>query len=139
MERHHATGNIGLSNVKGAIATTIAHDSHNIVVAGTNDEDMLTAISELERMQGGLVYIVDGAVKSSLSLPIAGLFSNEPFEDVKEKLVHLKSALLTEGFDPGFNPFLTLSFLTLPVIPQLKLTDKGLFDVDRFEHITIDF
>ncbi|WP_226668219.1 adenine deaminase [Metabacillus litoralis] len=144
IERHHYTGNIGLGIVrgfqlkKGAIATTIAHDSHNLVVAGTNDEDMIKAIKALTEMQGGLVYVVDGEIIASLTLSIAGLFSDHDFNKVNEELIAFKNSLKESGFDPGFNPFLTLSFLTLPVIPEVKLTDKGLFDMSVFKHISVE-
>ncbi|MEI5907536.1 adenine deaminase [Bacillus spongiae] len=143
IERHNGTGNIGLGIVKGfqlkegAIATTIAHDSHNLVVTGTNDEDILCAISALEKMNGGLVFVKDGHVIASLSLPLAGLMSEDSYQKVNEELVQLKKTLIQSGFQPEFNPFLTLSFLTLPVIPELKLTDKGLFDVKTFQHIPV--
>ncbi|WP_439116629.1 adenine deaminase [Metabacillus litoralis] len=143
-ERHHYTGNIGLGIVKGlqlkngAIATTIAHDSHNLVVAGTNDEDMIMAVHALRDMQGGLVYVVEGEIKAALTLSIAGLFSDRDYTKVNEELIAFKHALKENGFDPGFNPFLTLSFLTLPVIPEVKLTDKGLFDMSVFKHISVE-
>lgn len=143
IERHHYTGNIGLGIVKGlqlkegAIATTIAHDSHNLVVAGTNDADMILAINTLKRMQGGIVYVAKGKIQASLALSIGGLFSNRPFQEVNEELVKVKDVLKKLGFSPDFNPFLTLSFLTLPVIPELKLTDKGLFDMITFSHIPV--
>lgn len=143
-ERHHYTGNIGLGIVKGlqlkngAIATTIAHDSHNLVVAGTNDEDMIMAVHALRDMQGGLVYVVEGEIKAALTLSIAGLFSDQDYSKVNEDLITFKHTLKENGFDPGFNPFLTLSFLTLPVIPEVKLTDKGLFDMSVFKHISVE-
>jgi len=143
IERHHYTGNIGLGIVKGlqlkegAIATTIAHDSHNLVVAGTNDADMILAINTLKRMHGGLVYVAKGKIQASLALSIGGLFSNRPFQEVNEELVKVWDVLKELGFSSDFNPFLTLSFLTLPVIPELKLTDKGLFDMITFSHIPV--
>ncbi|MCA1066253.1 adenine deaminase [Rossellomorea aquimaris] len=143
VERHKGTGNIGLGIVsgfglkEGAIATTVAHDSHNIVVTGTNDEDILYAIDELHQMNGGLVMVRDGNVLASLSLTIAGLMSDKGFEEVASDLHKLKKAFVELGFSGDFNPFLTLSFLTLPVIPQLKLTDLGLFDVENGRHIEV--
>ncbi|MFC7785065.1 adenine deaminase [Rossellomorea sp. GCM10028870] len=143
VERHNGTGNIGLGIVKGfglkegAIATTIAHDSHNIVATGTNDRDILQAIEALNEMHGGLVMVRDGNVIASLPLPIAGLMSDQGFEEVVSGLDLLKSAFIELGFSRDFNPFLTLSFLTLPVIPQLKLTDLGLFDVEGSKHIKV--
>lgn len=143
VERHNGTGNIGLGIVKGfglkkgAIATTIAHDSHNIVATGTNDRDILHAIGALNDMNGGLVMVSDGNIIASLPLPIAGLMSDQGFEEVVSELHELKNAFVQLGFSGDFNPFLTLSFLTLPVIPELKLTDLGLFDVKGSRHIEV--
>ncbi len=143
VERHHYTGNIGLGIVKGfslkegAIATTIAHDSHNIVAAGTNDGDILKAVEALGEMNGGLVMVKDGKVIASLPLAIAGLMSDGGYKEVAEGLIQLKDAFVQLGFTGDFNPFLTLSFLTLPVIPELKLTDLGLFDVRDCRHIEV--
>jgi adenine deaminase len=144
IERHHRTGNVGLGIVKGlglqsgAIATTVAHDSHNLIVAGTNDEDMLLAVKEIERMNGGLVVVQNGKILASLALPIAGLMTDQDAFYVNQKLNELKYGLTALGAPTHFNPFLTLSFLALPVIPDLKLTDLGLFDVKEFKHIKID-
>ncbi len=143
IERHHHTGNIGLGIVKGfgltsgAIATTIAHDSHNIVAVGTNDDDMLYAVEELKRLQGGITIVQNQQTIASLSLPIGGLMTNQPFGQVNESLHKLDAALKQIGASQAFNPLLTLSFLSLPVIPELKLTDKGLFDVKTFKHINV--
>ncbi|MFC5448819.1 adenine deaminase [Paenibacillus aestuarii] len=144
IERHHHTGNIGLAIVhgfglkKGAIASTVAHDSHNVIIAGTNDEDMVAAANKLKEMQGGLVVIADGQVLAALPLPIAGLIANSPYQDVYDGLKQLDTALQQIGARDDFNPFLMLSFLALPVIPALKLTDLGLFDVTRFQHILLE-
>lgn len=143
VERHKNTGNIGLGVVKGfgftdgAIATTIAHDSHNIVATGTNDADMLVAIQGLKDMNGGLVIVKNKQIIASLSLPIAGLMSDKDSQTVNLELDQIKRSLSQLGFTGDFNPFLTLSFLTLPVIPSLKLTDLGLFDVETFSHIPV--
>ena len=143
IERHKATGNIGLGIVhglglkNGAIATTVAHDSHNIIAVGTNDEDIKSAVDALHRLKGGLVIVQEGKVLASLSLAIAGLMSKEPFAIVYEQLKALDESLLKIGAPTHINAFLTLSFLSLPVIPHLKLTDCGLFDVTRFQHIQI--
>ncbi|WP_414703587.1 adenine deaminase [Pseudalkalibacillus sp. SCS-8] len=143
IERHKKTGNIGRGIVKGfglkdgAIATTIAHDSHNIVAAGTNDTDLLKAIHTLQDMNGGLVLVQGGNAVSALSLPIGGLMSTQDYQRIYTELMNMKSRLSDIGFKGSFNPFLTLSFLTLPVIPHLKLTDLGLFDVDTFQHIDV--
>jgi adenine deaminase len=144
IERHHLTGNIGLGIVKGlglksgAIATTIAHDSHNLIVSGTNDEDIITAVNTLKEMQGGLVVVQEGKILASLELPIAGLMSERSYQNVFSDLKDINHALEKLGASAEFNPFLTLSFLSLPVIPELKLTDKGLFQVSTFKHINLE-
>ncbi|WP_377887257.1 adenine deaminase [Alkalihalobacillus sp. R86527] len=144
IERHHKTGNIGLGIVKGlgikngAIATTVGHDSHNIIVAGTNDEDIITAANLLSNIGGGLVVVKEGEIIGELPLPIAGLLSDRDYQTVNKGLSRLDTALRKVGAPEHFNPFLTLSFLSLPVIPELKLTDMGLFDVKAFKHIPID-
>ncbi|MED1865063.1 adenine deaminase [Fictibacillus nanhaiensis] len=143
IERHNKTENIGLGVVtgllikNGAIASTVAHDSHNLVVAGTNDEDMQVAIEAIRQMQGGYVIVKNGAVLASVQLPISGLMSVRPFTEVNQQIIHLKEKLKEIGFNGDFDPFLTLSFLTLPVIPEIKLTDLGLFDFKTFQHISV--
>lgn len=143
IERHHRTGNVGVGIVKGlglkrgAIASTVAHDSHNLVVAGTCDEEMLFAVEALRAMQGGLVAVADGKVLACLPLPIAGLISDKKAEEVLSGLDKLEHALRILEAPTHFQPFLTLSFLALPVIPRLKLTDQGLFDVSRFAHVDV--
>ncbi len=143
IERHHLTGNIGLGMLKGlnlqsgAIATTISHDSHNLIVCGTNDADMLVAAKQLEMMGGGIVIVKDQEVLAKVSLEIAGLITARPAHEVVADLVLLHEALEQISPNLGFNPFLTLSFLTLPVIPSIKLTDKGLFNVMAFEFIPV--
>ncbi len=138
VERHKATGNIGVGLVKGfglkkgALGSSIAHDSHNIVVVGTNDQDIFTAVKEIEKLQGGLVAAAVGEVKGSLALPIAGLLSEEPLEAVVSKLEKLQKIAKDLGY-PLPSPFATLSFLALAVIPELRLTDKGLVDVMAFK------
>ncbi len=137
VERHKATGNIGLGLVAGfglkggALASSIAHDSHNIIAVGTNDEDIFTAIKEIERLQGGLVATAGGKVLASLALPIAGLLSDEPLEAVVDKLEKLEQVAAHLGTTLP-SPFSTLSFMALPVIPELRLTDLGLVDVGQF-------
>jgi adenine deaminase len=143
VERHRETGNIGLGIVKGlgirsgAIASTVAHDSHNIIAAGTNDEDLLAAIRAVERMKGGLSVARNEEVVAAIALPVAGLIADRPSSVVYRELKQLNEALASLGCRRDFNPFLTLSFLSLPVIPQLKLTDMGIFDVEAFRHIAI--
>ena len=144
IERHHNLGNIGLGIVhgfglqKGAVATTVAHDSHNALVCGTNDEDMLLALDALQKMQGGYVVVADGEVLSALPLTIAGLMTNLKAEEAAKQLHDLHCALLQLNPDLNFHLFLTLSFIALPVIPHIKLTDTGLFDVTNFKHIPIE-
>jgi adenine deaminase len=142
VERHKATGNIGLGFVrglglvKGALASTVAHDSHNLIIAGTNDQDMLTAAIETRKMGGGLVAVQDSRVLASLPLPVAGLMSDKPLADVLSAMKDLDIACKSMGVTLD-NPFMVLSFLALPVIPELKLTDKGLVDVGRFELVNL--
>ena len=138
IERHKASGNIGVGLVRGfglkrgALASSIAHDSHNIVVVGVEDEDILAAAKEVERLQGGLAVVAEGRVLAALPLPIAGLLSDEPLETVVQQLSRVETAAAGLGCTLP-SPFSTLSFLALPVIPQLRLTDLGLVDVDRFQ------
>ncbi|MDP2729740.1 MAG: adenine deaminase [Dehalococcoidales bacterium] len=140
VERHKASGNIGLGLVtgfglkKGALASSIAHDSHNIVAVGTNDEDIFAAVKEVEKLRGGLVAVAGGKVLASLALPIAGLLSDEPLETVVNKLSRLEQVAAELGTRLS-SPFSTLSFVALPVIPELRLTDLGLVDVNEFKLI----
>ncbi|MFA7567177.1 MAG: adenine deaminase [Alkalispirochaeta sp.] len=145
IERHKGLGNVGLGLVEGfqlhggALATTIAHDSHNLIVVGDNGGDIVNAAEELIRCAGGMTVSVGGEIRGTLPLPIAGLMSNEPGEKVQEKLAVLNALAADElGVNPSIDPFMTLSFLALPVIPRLKLTDMGLFDVTNFSFIGID-
>ncbi len=137
VERHRGTGNVGLGLVQGfglkegALASTVAHDSHHIVVVGTNDEDMKAAVAELVRLGGGQVVVQGGRVLAELPLPIAGLMSDLSLSQVHSLSQELKKAAQSLG-SPLSDPFMTLSFLSLPVIPTLKLTDLGLVDVRRF-------
>ena len=140
VERHRASGRIGLGLVKGlglkrgALATSVAHDSHNIIVAGADDFDMKTAVQEIEKMQGGLVVVEEGKVLAGLALPVAGLMSLQPAEAVAAGMESLNQAAREIGATPQ-NPFITLSFLSLPVIPELRITDQGLVDVSEFRII----
>jgi len=133
VERHRATGNIGVGFVRGfqlkrgALGSTVAHDAHNVVVVGTNDRDMIAAIEALEKMRGGQVAILDGKVVASLPLPIAGLVSDQSLETVIDKIDDLNAAAARLGSSLDA-PFMTLSFLSLSPIPELKLTDQGLVD-----------
>lgn len=144
IERHKNTGNIGLGLVEnfklknGSIASTIAHDSHNIIAIGDNDEDILNAIEEVKRIGGGISISSNGKILDSLSLPIGGIVSDKSIEYVNDKLNKMLNLAYNElNVNKEIDPFMTLSFLALPVIPQIKLTDKGLFDVVKFEFIKV--
>ena len=143
IERHRASGNIGLGLVKGfglkrgALATSVAHDSHNLVVVGVTDEEMKLAVQEVEKMQGGLVVVDQKKIKASLPLPVAGLMSQETAEGVASEMEKLTQAAREIGGLPE-NPFLTLSFMARPLSPELKLTDKGLVDVAQFRIIPLE-
>lgn len=137
-ERHGVNGNVGVGLVqgfglkRGALASTIAHDSHNLIVTGVNDEDMLAAAVALQQVGGGLAVVVDGEVKALLPLPLAGLMSDQNTEFVQHKLQQLNFWASELGVPENVNAFNCLSFLALPVIPSLRLSDKGLVDVDKF-------
>lgn len=140
-ERHHNTGHIGLGYLKGyglqqgAVATSIAHDSHNIIAVGTNDEDIAFAINRISALQGGIVVAEGKKVIAELPLPVAGLMSDAPLEEVNDLLEQAKAAAHRMGVSCGIDPFMTLSFMSLPVIPSLKITTQGVFDVDRWQYI----
>ena len=141
IERHKGTGNIGIGLVEGyglrngAIALTIAHDSHNIIVIGDNDTDMLAAVSELRKCKGGMTISSGGKILGTLVLEVGGLMTDSPIEEVEEKIDLMNEIALSLGVSRNLDPFITLSFLALPVIPEIKLTDKGLFDVNSFGFI----
>jgi len=144
VERHRETGNIGLALVEnfklrhGALASTIAHDSHNLIILGSNDEDMYAAAQELIRTGGGITLAQGGKIISTLPLPIAGLISSESACYVSAKLKEMNSlAYKVLGVNRKLDPFMTLSFLALPVIPELKLTDLGLCDAGAFRFTEI--
>jgi adenine deaminase len=142
IERHLSSGNVGLGFVRGlklqrgALGSSVAHDSHNVIVVGTNDADMLMAAREIERMRGGLVVVDEGNVQAALALPIAGLMSDRPYEEVNAGLRALIEAAHQLGSDLH-DPFMTMAFLALPVIPALKLTDRGLVDVTQFRFVPL--
>lgn len=141
IERHHATGSMavgileGLGIKHGAVASTVAHDSHNLVVAGDNDEDMLMAIESLRDCGGGYSVVSRGVVLARLPLPIAGLMTAAPVNDVLEIQQALLDALYSLGAKQDSDPLIALSFMALPVIPAVKLTDEGLFDAVNFKFI----
>ncbi len=141
IERHGKNGNIGRGFVHGfglkagAIGSTVGHDSHNICVVGVSDEDMAAAVNRLIDLQGGFVVVRDGEVLAELPLPIAGLMSDKSFEEVHDALIPLRAAATSLGTTLP-EPFLQVAFLPLPVIPHLKISDRGLVDVDRFELVS---
>lgn len=143
IERHKGTGNVGVGIINGmelksgAIATTIAHDSHNLIVVGTNDSDMLFATEKLKESGGGIIVVEDGKVLSSIKLEIGGLITDRPINSIMNDLEELHNSIKKVAPTINFNPFLTLSFLSLPVIPDIKITDKGIFDVKKFDFIDI--
>jgi adenine deaminase len=142
VERHRATGNVGVGFVRGfklkngAIGSTVAHDAHNVIVAGTNDRDILQAIRELERLQGGQIAVANGEVKAELPLPIAGLVTDQPLPKAMKLIDDLNAAAHALGCDLAA-PFMTLSFLALSPIPALKLTDQGLIDAVKLQKTTL--
>lgn len=145
IERHHGTGTVGLALLRGygitegAVATTIAHDSHNIIVSGDNDEDMALAVQTVQRLGGGIVMVHQRQVLDALPLPIAGLMTHEGASFVDEKLKTMQALARNKlHIHDDIDPFMTLSFMALPVIPHLKVTDMGLFDVDQFTHISLE-
>lgn len=144
-ERHHNTGHIGVGFLqgygirRGAVATSVAHDSHNLIVAGCSEEDIAAAANAVREMGGGLVIVEDGRVTASLSLPIAGLMSPLSIEEVVERLKELKAAAKRLGASDDIDPFMTLAFVSLPVIPILRLNGKGLINVNRQEIVEATF
>ena len=123
-----------LAEVSCAVASSVGHDSHNITVVGANDADMAAAVNRLIEMGGGFAVADNGTVTAELPLPVAGLMSLEPFETVEEDLITLRAAAKDLGCVLP-EPFLQVAFLALPVIPHLKMTDRGLFDVDKFDFV----
>ena len=141
LERHHATGNVGLGLLrgyglqKGAAATTVAHDSHNLIVIGTNAQDMALAAQELVRVQGGYTLVHEGRVVGTVPLNICGLMSSAPAEQLIASLEQISAQARAQGVHEGIDPFISLSFMALPVIPKLRITDMGMFDVDKFTFV----
>lgn len=139
IERHKGTNHIGVGYVKGyslksgAVATSVAHDSHNIITVGCNDDDIAVAVNAIKDSKGGIAVVENGKIKALLELPIAGLMSDEPLTTVNEKLENAKSSAYELGADKSIDPFMTLSFLSLPVIPSLRITTKGVFDAENWE------
>jgi len=142
IERHKGTGNVGIGFVqgfglkRGAIGSSVAHDSHNLVVVGTSDEEIWVAIKAIERMGGGLVVVSEEEIRSAVELPVAGLMAELSVSEMDEHLSRLNRAAKELGSRLD-DPFMVLSFLSLPVIPELKITDKGLVDVNRFKIVSV--
>ncbi|MEA2622947.1 MAG: adenine deaminase [Chloroflexota bacterium] len=143
LERHHATGRIGLGFIagsglrRGALASTVAHDAHNLVVVGMTDEDMAFAVQHLARIGGGIIAVEDGRVVAECALPVAGLLSDAPLAEVIAASRSTNEAAAALGWS-GAAPFLTLAFMALSVIPSLKITDRGLIDVDAFDIVPLE-
>lgn len=139
IERHKGTNHIGVGYVKGyslksgAVATSVAHDSHNIITVGCNDDDIAVAVNAIKDSKGGIAVVENGKIKALLELPIAGLMSDEPLTTVNEKLENAKLSAYELGADKSIDPFMTLSFLSLPVIPSLRITTKGVFDTENWK------
>lgn len=141
LERHHGTGHVGLGLLrgyglrKGAVATTVAHDSHNLIVIGTSPRDMLVAANELVCVQGGYTLVHEGQVVGTVPLHICGLMSSAPTEELIASLDEIAALAHGQGVPANIDPFISLSFMALPVIPRLKITDMGMFDVEKFEFV----
>ena len=141
VERHKNTHHIGVGYIQGyglksgAVATSISHDSHNIIVVGTSEEDMAAAVNRVTALNGGIVVWKDGHSAAEVPLSIAGIMSEEPLEDVNRKLEDAKVKAAELGVSPGVDPFMTLSFMALPVIPSLRITTRGVFDVTQQTYV----
>jgi adenine deaminase len=145
VERHKGTGNVGLGLIRGygirsgAAAISVAHDSHNIIVVGTCDSDMTAAVNRIIALGGGAVLVKDGAILEEMPLPIGGIMSDQSGEWVRRKLTLLQETAFTElGINREVEPLMSLCFMSLPVIPELKITDMGLFDFAAFGFIPVD-
>ena len=140
-ERHHSTGHLGMGYLtgyglkKGAVATSIAHDSHNIIAVGASDADLALAINHVKAMGGGIAVVADGQLMADLPLPIGGLISDQPLEKVNDRLENAKEKARALGDSPGVDPFMTLSFMSLTVIPSLRVTTRGVFDVESQRYV----
>ena len=141
IERHKNTHHIGLGYIKGyglkrgAVATSISHDSHNIIVVGANEEDMAFAANRIVQQHGGITVVEDGQVKGELLLPIAGIMSDDTLVNVNRDLEAAKKSAYELGVSTGIDPFMTLSFMALPVIPSLRITTRGVFDVTTQRYV----
>lgn len=139
IERHHDTGHIGLGYIKGyglkkgAVATSVAHDSHNIIAVGVSDEDIARAVNSVIAAGGG-IFVTDGEKTEGLKMKIAGIMSEDDMETVNEQLENAKKFAYSLGVSKNIDPFMTLSFLSLPVIPKVKITTMGVFDVEKWQY-----
>lgn len=144
LERHNATGRIGLGIVRGfgikncAIASTIAHDSHNLIIIGDNDRDILAAVSAVQRSGGGIYIVSGGRVLGGLPLPVAGLMSDKPADEIIASIAELSAIARSHGVGEHIDPLGMLSFLALPVIPEARITPDGLFDVQKDKFISVN-
>jgi adenine deaminase len=142
IERHKRTGNIGLGFVsgfslkQGAVASSVAHDSHNLLVVGMNNNDMAAAVNKLAEVGGGIAAVRNGKIIGMVKLPIAGLMSNQPVEKVCEQVRELSEAWVRLGCTMA-SPFMTMSLLALPVLPEIRITDKGLVDTEEFRFVSL--
>ena len=145
IERHKCTGKVGVGIVKGfgiqggAIASSVSHDSHNLIVIGDNDQDMYLAVKELVRTQGGYTLVEKGKVFDTLPLPVMGLMSDAGYEKVNDLLESMISKAHSMGIKKGFDPFITLSFMALPVIPDIRVTPRGVYLVNEDRLLTSPF
>ena len=141
VERHKNTHHIGIGFLQGygltsgAVATSISHDSHNIIVVGTNEANMAAAVNRVVELNGGIVVWDQGRPAAEVPLAIAGIMSDEPLVTVNEKLEQAKDVAHSLGVNPGIDPFMTLSFMALPVIPSLRITTRGVFDVTTQSYV----
>lgn len=145
VERHHQTGNVGLGFLEGyglkngAVAMTVAHDSHNLIIIGDNDKDMKIAMKEIEKISGGITLVNNGKVVESIQLEVGGIMTNTDVKIIESKLKSMDEVARKMGVNNKVDdPFLSLAFMSLPVIPELKLTDKGLFDVNLFKLVSLE-
>ena len=140
-ERHRNTGHLGVCYVqgyglkRGAVATSIAHDSHNLIAVGASEEDMALAMNQVRSLGGGMAVVEDGRVTAQLPLPVAGLMSEAPLPQVNAALNAARAQAQRQGVNPGIDPFMTLSFMSLPVIPTLRLLTRGAFHVEKWQYV----
>lgn len=143
VERHFCTGHIGLGYIlgigmkKGAIASSVSHDSHNLIIIGTNDKDMAIAANRIRNLGGGLIVVADGEILAEMPLPIAGLMSQLSAVEAAKENENIRRAVYSLGVPQNIEPFMTMAFVSLPVIPKLKMTTRGLVDVEKQEIVSL--